>query len=366
MSTVAKKNEGKYMVHFLTNQAVKWRSFLEILSPILVDGNLDFDENGFTIHGISISQIWVRAELRSEYMDEYYFDVNTVPVVPLPCGISFERMYKKYKGVKQDDIATLRISKSLWPAHIITEYISCNSRTRGILQLQNVERTFLSLPDTEYDQIIDIPSAVLQSVLRTHADEGDHCQFLSIQEQASDKNKNNAIVIIRTANDWDPSGGMITGIGGQMNVACDSTGKPLFRSKKDAKLSDKLDFYRIKSLSMIAKCASLCPIVTLCLKAGDPLILRYEVGDMGTVTFAVAAHVDPSEVSLKDIDPAMYEIKYDEKDLIKQEDSKEKEKEKEQEKEPPRKIKRKKQLKKEDVNASSSNVPSKKPKVDVK
>jgi proliferating cell nuclear antigen PCNA len=274
----ADKNEC--LVHFQTLQSVKLRTLFETLNPLLVDANLVFDKDGLYLSEVA-SNMLVNFAITN--IDDYYCPKRIV------VGVNLSLIFTIIKNVTQDDVICLQITKSgmqkaLSEMHLYT--ISENGCNRANIKLMTIEEMFYEPPEKKFDTIVTLATSQLQRIFRNHEKCGDYMQVLCEKDKKSD---DNTIYFITKGDDYD----FLTKVSTSDSIIEDDGNATSLR-----RASDKPEMYKLRFLTLIAKATNLSPTVNLYLAKDYPLILRYQIGTLGFVMFALAANVDESDVRL--------------------------------------------------------------------
>lgn len=275
-------------VYLQSTQAVKWRIFLETLLP-LGEGNLYFGPKGLEISSLSLT-FGIHAKLCD--FDEYRY--NAPGFLKIPIGLDFRLFYQCYQNVKEMDVIVFEIERPE-SDRVICEVISEGVRTRCELTTLFRDHSIAedNIAEHQFDCVLDLNSAKLQTQIRFHDKHGQMTQIL-----ADCQDENGCRVFLRTDGDFSSITSCLDAI--------KSPGELKHQS------SDKQDVYSNRTLNQILKAASLSPFVRVCLVDNYPLVLTWEVGAMGTIQFLVPAQAEiekgQQKITLAQIDAKAYQL----------------------------------------------------------
>lgn len=271
-------------MHFRTARGIKIQKLFEIISPLLVEGNLIFDKDGIHLGTLTLT-LYCQFHLKADALDEYKCDGT------YQCGVHFGTIFRYLKSVAQDDAVSFQLTKNghsvcaspFLYVHIITSTVTYTYRYRQM----DIEDESCEVPHADFETVVRIPSVELLRALRSCEQvPGDAVQFLARRTPTSstlyvvcDTELNDLQITIHTQH-TSASSTLVESAG--VGVGDDARFESVVSS------SDKPDLYSLKHLSYIAKAACLSPTVTILLKSDYALVLRYRVGTFGYVTFALA------------------------------------------------------------------------------
>jgi len=217
-------------------------------------------------------------------IETYYCKERTV------VGVNFSLLFRLLKGVTQDDVVCIQLTnkglaRSVPQLHLYV--VSENGCHRNNINMLIVQEVYYQPPDKEFDTIVSMPSNQLQKIFRNHEKSGTHIQVMC-EGPKDDKNKPEQVYFITEGDDCNG----FTKVGSQAVNDMDENSTSLYKS------SDKTELYSLRSLMLIAKATNLSTFVQLYLASDYPLVMRYQIGTMGYIMFALAANVDESNIKL--------------------------------------------------------------------
>jgi proliferating cell nuclear antigen len=207
-----------------------------------------------------VALVYVR--LLKENFEEYFCEAKNI------CGINMMYLFKLLKTVGNSDVLTLFIKKSsINELGIRIENKEKNTIMESYLKMLDISEEKLEIPDIEYDSVISMPSVDLQK----------YCRDLSvISNQVSISNTENKFIL-------ESIGDFAT-----QKIIIGEAQNGLIFSKKNQNVTETFD---LKYLNSFTKSTNLCSTVDIFLKKEDPLVIEYNVANLGKVQFCLAPKI---------------------------------------------------------------------------
>ena len=264
------------LLHLRTTQSVKIRTLVETINPILVEGSINFDENGMHLSGIN-QIILCDFTIRAKDVEEYHCHS------PQQISINFEVLYSCMSSVSQDESICLQITRESMdcPVPYLSVFIinGCNENEYIFhfkVTLLALAKEVFDIPETNFTSVVSIPSQSFHRVLRACDKRGSNVQVCTRYQSKS----NNYVIFHTRGDESDLTYHM------KMFVPDD----PWID-----KTCLKMDRYSLKYLLLISKATSMSTHVTLFLAPDFVLAVKYNIGTIGSVTFCLAPLVDKSD-----------------------------------------------------------------------
>jgi proliferating cell nuclear antigen len=257
--------EDQYSLEIKTVQATTFKQVIDALKEILMDVNFEFDETGLKIVALDTTHIvLVHLKLDAERFETYYCEKK------MYMGINMLKLHMLIKTISNNDVLTLFVEKSdCNHLGIRVENQEKNLRTTYKLAMLDIDVLNMNIPPADFKTSITMPSIDLQKIIRdmhnlsdmievrnvgnqlTFSCKGDFCT----QDTQLGTEKNNSISITKNVdNDHE----IIQGV------------------------------YSLKYLSTFTKCTNLSNVVEIYIKNTYPLILCYQVANLGVIKLALA------------------------------------------------------------------------------
>lgn len=245
-----------------TVQATSFKSLIEALRDVLSDVNITFDSSGMRLCSMDSSQsALVFASLDSTKFEEYHVAGDRVVV-----GLNISSFYRLLKTAGNHDVLTLYVMHddvhSLCVKLTNTEK-NCHVVSR--LRLLDLDYETYSVPAIDFDSVFVMPSAELQKYIRDLKDISEH---ITISCQGGD-------LRFTVQGDFASQ---------EWTLGSRKQGGVAF-TKEHEGVSCK---FKMKYLVLFTKSAVACPIAELFLKQGFPMVLRYSIGTLGRLQYAIS------------------------------------------------------------------------------
>ena len=249
------------ILEFKTVQSSALRTLVEVLKDVLNDINIIFDESGMKIMAMDGSHVALIHMKLYENKFEYYHCENKESV-----GVSMSALYKLMKTVNNNDTVSMFIdSDNNHELGITIENADKNSCTTFMLKLLDVDEEELVIPDVEINCIVTMPSNDFQRMCRDMYHIGDTLELTSTNEG----------LVFRCNGDFAT----------QETTIGETTHGLTFSRKDDEVISGK---FALKYINLFTKSTNLCNTIELYLKPDYPLILKYNVANLGEIRFCLA------------------------------------------------------------------------------
>jgi len=254
-------NETDFFMYMTTVQAGIIRTLIEVLKEVLNDVNLIFDETGIRVtamDGCGVALIHMKLEASK---CEEYFCKNKIEV-----GLNMTSLFKLVKTISNSDTVSFYIKEgNKNELGIIISNSDKNSLTNFKIKLLDLDVRDFNIPDVVIECIITMPSNDFQRMCRDMLNIADTIELSS--------NKNHSLRV-RCEGDF----------ASQETVIGETTHGLVF-SKCDTDVSGN---FSLKYLNLFTKSTNLSNTIELYMKNDYPLILKYNVADLGEIRFCLA------------------------------------------------------------------------------
>ena len=250
--------DSDIIIEIQTVQSNAIRILIEALKDILTDVNLQISPEGLKIISMDGSkQAVVNLKLEANKFEKFYCK-NFIRA-----GLNMTSLYKIIKNVKNSDIIRFYIlSSSSTKLHIEIENKEKKTHILTVLKLLDLDEDILDIPNIEFDTVKTMPSNDFQSYIR---------ELSIITNKVTLESKNNTFSLSGEGDFAETK--INVGDSNSIDVKTDhySIGK----------------FY-IKYLLLFSKSTNLCNTVEIYLKTKFPLILVYNVANLGKLQYCLA------------------------------------------------------------------------------
>lgn len=250
------------VVYILTVQSNAIRVLVEALKDILTDVNLQIMHDSLKIISMDGSKsAVVHLKLESSKFENFYCEKN------INAGINMGSLHKIIKSIKNNDVISLYIYKDdITKLHIEIENKEKKTKIHTILKLLDIDTDIIEIPDIQFDSVITMPSNDFQNYIRE----------LSILTNKIKIESNGNKTIFSGEGDFAET----------YIIVGDSN------NENNNNLSLASGIFNIKFLMLFAKSTNLCTTVEIYLKNNYPLILVYNVANLGKIKYCLVPLVD--------------------------------------------------------------------------
>lgn len=278
------------VLKYQTTLGERIRRILEVISPILVDGNLTFDKHGLSIQGMT-DKVFVKLNLPQSGAESYQSWEEKTSI-----GLDFKCLSGWLKAVNKGDIISFEVSKEeLEGTSPTLTYKHWNDKMNHEVRLPilDIEDFKAEDKETEYDSILTLSSNELEDFVKRHGVGATHLRFRSFHNPPTASGTIRTFLVLH-------SFGLTPG----------ETTKPCFIPNFTGKYSNrnvpcaKDDIYSIKTLKTITKAYTVSDSVNIHLSKNPHILLRYQLGQLGALEFRVVPEAAPEEAKTKPAKPA--------------------------------------------------------------
>lgn len=259
------ENLSSYKFVIRTVQASAFRTLIEALKEILTDVNIEIDETGMKIIAMDTSHVaLIHMKLLAKNFEKYYCPK------PVICGISMMRLFKLLKTMSPNDTLTFYVEEdepSLLKIQIETG--EKNLKHRFELKLMDLFVDKVEVPPAEFSSVLRLPSSDFQKLCRDMNALADEIEIKSSGNQ----------LIFTIQNDW---------VNQTTTMGESSTGSGMSYIQNLSPDTVIQGVFSLRYLVLFSKCTNLCQNIEFYLKNDYPIIIRYNVANLGEVKFCLA------------------------------------------------------------------------------
>ena len=252
-----------YVMYLRTVQSSAIRVLNEALKEILTDTNLEFDGENIKVIAMDPSHtVLVHLKLESNKFEKYYCPNK------LLLGINTINLFKLIKALQNNDILTLFVEKNNTnQLGIRMENGEANQITQYKMNLMDLNQENISIPPIEFESVITLPSNNFQKICRDMFNLSDNIEITTYGQQITFKCKGDVA-------DQETSIGQST-----------TSGMSFIKNENSEIIQG---IFSLKYLVLFTKCTNLSSSIELYLKNDYPLIIRYQVANLGEVKLCLA------------------------------------------------------------------------------
>jgi proliferating cell nuclear antigen len=263
-STIPRPNANGNLFEIRTVQSGAFRTLIEALKENLPEANLEFDQNGIRIIDVDETHVVLTyLRLFADRFEYYYCPAKYV------LGLNMMYFFKLIKTISNNDSLTLFLPASN-PNKLGIRAENADKRTTQTWMMKlfdtNVEN--IELPNISFTSKIHMPSSDFQKICR---DFNALAEKLEITSTKSD-------LIFRCIGDF---------VDGETIILNENeNGVTMQNSSGPSEIVQGV--FELKYLVLFTKCTNLCQTVEIYLKNDYPLILKYQVANLGEVRLVLA------------------------------------------------------------------------------
>jgi len=256
---------NKNIIYIKTVQSNAIRILCEALKDILTDVNVQISPEGMKIISMDGSKVAV-IHLNLEASKFETFICNKT----LNAGINMSSLHKIIKSIKNNDIISFFITEDdCNKLKIKIENKDKKTVILTVLKLLDINEDILEIPNILFNEVITMPSNDFQSYIR---------ELSIICNKVKIESSNGKFTL---SGDGDFAETEIT-VGG-INPS-----NEIEKSSDIAQSATSSGIFNIKYLLLFTKSTNLCTTVEIYLKQNFPLILVYNVANLGKLKYCLA------------------------------------------------------------------------------
>ena len=262
-------NEDKdnFIFNIKTVQSGAFRVLIESLKEILTDTNIIFDKTGIKIIATDNSQIvLIHMKLYAENF-EYYYCEKKVTI-----GVNMMNLFKLIKSMSNNDTLTLFILKdNPNKLGIKINNVEKNTQTVFKMNLLDISGDELNIPPAKFETELTLPSGDFQKLIRDMTNIGENIEIKSV---------GNSLIL-----------GCEGDFASQETVLQETQGGLSF-SKSSGPEYPIQGYFSLKYLLLFTKCTNLCNLIHVYIKSDYPLVIKYDVANLGHIKLCLSPNVD--------------------------------------------------------------------------
>jgi proliferating cell nuclear antigen len=249
------------IMHLKTVQSNAIRTLIEVLKDVLNDINIVFDENGMKIVSMDGNHVaLIHLQLDHDKFEEYYCKEK------ITIGLSMISLYKLVKSISNTDtVGFFILDNNQHQLCITIENSDKNQLTQFNLKLLDIDYEELSIPSVEIDCIVTMPSHDFQRMCRDMSNLHDTLQI--------DTEKKS----LKLSCEGD--------FASQQTIIGEANHGMFFHKTSNELTTGR---YSLKYLNLFTKSTNLCNTIEIHIKTDYPLILKYNVANLGEIRFCLA------------------------------------------------------------------------------
>ena len=252
-----------------TVQTTPFRILVEALKEILTDANIIFTKDGLKIMDMDRSHtLLVHLKLDADKFEKYFCEKRIV------VGLNIMNLFKIIKTIGNNDSLTIYMdSENSDKLTIEIENGDKNRMTTYKLNLMDLDEDGINVPETEFDSIITLPSNDFQKIIR---------DMSNLSEEIEIKSYNQKLIFSCKGDFAD-----------QTTIIGEKEDGLVCQSNDPKKIVQGM--FKSKHLALFGKCSNLCNCIEMYMKNNYPLIVSYNVANLGKMKIALAPVINENE-----------------------------------------------------------------------
>jgi len=247
------------------------KKVLESIKDLLKEATWDCSDSGIQLQAMDNSHVsLVAVNLRHDGFDKFRCDRQ------LSMGMNLDSMSKILKCAANDDIITVKAQDQADNVTFMFESPNQEKVSDYEMKLMNLDQEHLGIPETDYACVIKMPAGEFARVVR------DLSQF------------GESVIISCTKEGVKFSAAGDIGVG---NIKLAQTANV---DKEDEAVSIEMQepvtlTFATRYLNMFTKASCLAPQVSLSMSPDVPLVVEYNIGDIGHIRYYLAPKIEDED-----------------------------------------------------------------------
>ena len=254
-----------------TFQATTFKQVIDALKEILMDVNFEFDENGLKIMAMDTSHVvLIFAKMDADKFEEYKCNAENGKIY---VGLNMFKLHAIIKTITNNDTLTLFIeNENRNQLGIRIENPDKNYKTTYKLFMLDIDILNVNIPPVNFHTTITMPTVYFQKIIRDMHNIAETLEIRSVDKYLYLSCKGEFCT-------------QETTIGVDNNFSVNI--------KKKEELNNIIQgIFNLKYIAIFTKCTNLCQNVEIYLKQEYPLILSYDIANLGTIQLALSPEVN--------------------------------------------------------------------------
>lgn len=258
------------LMEFKTLQSTSFRTLIEALKEILTETNIEFTPSGIRIVAIdNTHSVMVHLKLEAKSFEQYFCESKIV------VGVSILNLFKIMKTMTGNDTLCWYIEVA--SPNEVPNYLNIriensekkvvNNYQFALMDLDQIQNT---IPSSTFDSVIYLSSSYFQKVCKDMLNLGDTVEIQCM---------GNVLKFICKGDFCN-----------QELTLGESNGTMSFSQSNKCE-APIVGEYDLKNLVMFTKCTNLHPNLHIYIKNDYPLIIQYQVADLGTIKLCLAPKI---------------------------------------------------------------------------
>ena len=241
-----------------TVQSSAIRILFESLKDVLTDVNIHANSQGIKIMSMDGSKsAIVHVKLLASQFEK--FECSN----PVVMGVNMLSLFKILKSIKNNDFISFLVTEDTTKLIIKIQNKEKQTEIISTLKLLDIDENLLHIPNIEFDSILTIPASDFQN----------HIRDLSVISNEITIKTDEESIILEVDGDFASQ---------SIKINKKSTAITMNRSKETC------NTFNLKYLLLFTKSSNLCNTIEVYLKSNFPIIILYNVANLGQLKFCLA------------------------------------------------------------------------------
>ena len=243
--------------------ALVFKKIVESIKDIVNNVNIDASPSGLSFQAMDLSHVaLVTLQLRAEGFHSYKADKT------FPLGVKLQNLHKILKCADASDMITLECEDEPQQLHLKFESQKQDKFSKFTLNLMQNDEDKLSIPETNYSSTVVLPSSEFTRIVR-------ELSQLSETVKITTGNKS-----VKFSVDGDIGNGEIELL---------ENGSERENEKIEINVDEEITAsFSLTFLNSFCKGGGLSENVKLLMSGNTPLVVEYQIGDLGTLKYYLA------------------------------------------------------------------------------
>ena len=247
-----------YRLEITTVQSSAIRILFESLKDVLTDVNIHANYQGIKIISMDGSKsAIVHVKLLASQFEK--FECPT----PVVMGVNMMSLFKILKSIKNNDVITFIVTEDTTKLIIKIQNKEKQTEIISTLKLLDIDENLLHIPNIEFDSILTIPASDFQN----------HIRDLSVISSEITIKTDEESIILEVEGDF-----------ASQSIKINKKSAPLTLDKS----KETCNTFNLKYLLLFTKSSNLCNTIEVYLKSNFPIIILYNVANLGQLKFCLA------------------------------------------------------------------------------
>jgi len=260
---------GGNVLTIKTVQISPFRTLITALKDILIETNISFQPDGIRIINMDKSH----TILVHLYLEAQNFELFECKKEKIVIGVNMFHLFQLINSIDNEDTLTIYIENSDYKDGVVT-HLALKFENGGIkqyktqkLRLIEPDTEELQYPEVKFSSIINLPSSDFQKIIRNLTVISDKLEIKSVGSE----------LIFKCAGQFASA---------EIHRA-EADGSMSYTLKQDSSKVIQGEF-SLKNLGYFIKCTNLCPQIELYLENDLPLVVKYAVASLGTISLCLS------------------------------------------------------------------------------